>query len=288
MYACLTTLLSWEKKGVYGPRKIVMEMSNIMVLHRRPSLVKNIPLFALLFKQCGTNEKRQDALEQLILDYIADQNEGGAMEVFPLVWPNILEGILIEGSEDGRRYFPVKEGKDAFVLYNLDLSKSGAVDLDRVLIKYTERLDYLILTTFCRLKNGATVPETFIEYAALEMVRASHIMSDPQKSDETFAAFIGRLIGYHYPAESCGLMKKASRILKESFQNLPEREGQSVAENLLAYMAVIENRLKNEDGRAQCEAVQEVSRVVSIALCHHVHPREVRRLFLDAAKKINK
>jgi len=260
-----------------------MEMSNIMVLRKRPELVKNIPLYALLFKQCGTAEKRSDAIEQLIIDYIYGDNESGALELLQLLWPSILEATLLEGPE-GLRFFAVTEGKDACLLYSLDLSKSGAPKLDKALFKYAERLDRLVLTTFVWLKPGIRVPEEFIEYASNEIVRAAHIMSDPKTSGQFFGYFIGRLVGYHYPVESCGLMKKAPRILKESFQNLPEREGQSIAKNLLEYMLVLHERFAHEDGRAQCEVLDEVSRAVGIGLCYHLNPDDIRTVFINAIK----
>jgi len=285
MYSCLTTLFLREKKGVHGPRKLVMEMSNILTLDNRLEIRKNIPLFTLLFKQCGTNEKRQDALEQLVLDYIVGQNEAGAMEILPLLWPNLLEGILLKDLE-GVTLNCVKEGKDTFTLYSVKLSKVGATRLDEALVKYSKRLDYLVLNTFTRLKTGDPVPETFFEYASREKLRAGHLMSDTNHSAESFSSTLGHLIGYHYPAESCGLMKKAPRILRESLQNLPEREGHFIAKNLLVYLAAIKDRLESEDERDQCNAIEEMSRVVSIALCHNMATWDVRGVFLDAAKKI--
>jgi len=282
MYAYLTALLLWEKKEAHGPGKLVMEMNNIMVLNERPVVVQNIPLYSLLFKQCPSAEKRVEAICQLIIDYIYGKNEKGALESLELLWPSILESTVLEGL-GGLRLF-VKEGKDAQILYSLDLSKTGAAQLDTALLQYATRLDNLITTTFAWLKSGLLVPEQFIEVASKELARAAHIMSDPKTGAEFFRCFTGRLIGYHYSVESCGLMKKAPRILKESFQNLPMREGQLVAKNLLEYMLVLQERFKHEDGRAQCEVLGEVSKVVGMGLCHHLNPDDVRAVFINAIK----
>jgi hypothetical protein len=259
-----------------------MEMNNIMVLNQRPVVVKNIPLYSLLFKQCPSAQKRVEAISQLILDYIYGENEAGALEVLSLLWPSILEMTVL--GADSLRLFTVMEGKDAHTLYSLDLNKKGAVKLDEALLAYAKCLDDLVLKTFAWLKPGIRVPEEFIESASKEMARAAHIMSDPKASGKLFGYFIGRLVGYHYPVESCGLMKKAPRILKESFQNLPEREGQSVAKNLLEYMLVLHERFAHEDGRAQCEVLDEVSRAVGIGLCYHLNPNDVRTVFISAIK----
>jgi hypothetical protein len=80
-------------------------------------------------------------------------------------------------------------------------------------------------------------------------------------------------------------MKKTPRILKESLQNLPDREGQFVAKNLFEYMLVLDKRFEHEDGRAQCEVLDEVSKVVGIGLCHHLNYRDIRTIFIDAMKK---
>lgn len=284
MYACLTALFPREKKEVYGPRKLVMEMNNIMVLNARPGVIKNIPLYSLLFKQCPSAQKRIEAISQLIIDYIYGENEAGAIDVLSLLWPSILESTIL-GGPDGLRLFTVMEEKDTHTLYSLDLSKKGTVKLDEALLMYTKHLDDLILRTFAWLKPGLKVPEVFIESASKEMLRAAHIMSDSKSSGDSFQFFIGRLVGYHYPVESCGLMKKAPRILQESFHNLPDREEQFVAQNLLEYMLVLDKRFKHEDGRAQCEILDEVSKVVGIALCHHLNPDDVRAVFISAIKK---
>ena len=284
MYAYLTALLSREKKGVYGPRKLVMEMSNILVLDKNPELVKNVLLRSLLFKQCQTKEQRLCAIEELILDYIRSDNEVEAMKIFHLMWPCILEMTLLEDS-DPTRYFKIKQGKEAFQLYSVDLSKTGAASLDDALIRYARRLDYLILSTFTRLKHGARVPEEFIELASKELARATHIMSNPNDSSDHFNAFIVRL---GYQAQTCDLVKKIPRILRESLQNLPEREEQFVSNNLLEYMVVIKEHLQREDERARYGVIEEVSKVVSIALCHYLHPQEVRAMFLEAAPKLKK
>ena len=200
-----------------------------------------------------------------------------------LLWPSILESTVLEGP-DGLRLF-VKEGENAQILYHLDLSKADATKLDVALISYAKCLDNLILTTFAWLKPGLLVPEQFIEVASKELARAAHVMSDPKVSAEFFQFFTGRLVGYHYPVESFGLMKKAPRILRESLENLPDREGQFVAENLLEYMLVLEKRFEHEDGRAQCEVLNDVSKVVGIGLCHHLNPGNIRTIFIDAMKK---
>lgn len=288
MYACLTALLPWEKKEAHGPRKLVMEMNNIMVLDKMPELVKNVPLYTLLFKHCETAERRVNVIIQLIIDYIYHSNEEGAIEALRLLWPSILELVLFwkpGGLIFADKYFP--NNRD-YTYYNLDLSTEDTLMLDDALFKYARTLDQLILTTLAYLKPGIQVPEQFIESASKELARVAHITSDPKVSGELFGYFIGRLVGHHYPVESCGLMKKAPSILRESLQKLPEREGRFVAENLFEYMRVLDKRFEHEDGRAQCEVLNEVSKVVSIGLCHHLNPGDIRKMFIEVTKKNTK
>ena len=147
-----------KRKKSYGSGKIVMEMSNIMVLNARPELVKNVLLYSLLFKQCGTAEGRSDIIQQLILDHIHGDNEPGALSSCLLLWPSILESTLLEGPE-GIHYFIDREGKDACLLYDVDLKESGASKLDAALVEYAKRLDQLIMATFIWLKPGIRCPK---------------------------------------------------------------------------------------------------------------------------------